>query len=218
MSMLGPYASYNKDLGMPSWDPNTEYVGIFERHNWNPKGVIHVGMWDFVEHECYTKLFGTYVIGIESNPETYALMSKPVADRCGFKSFNLAAFNMDNAVVRLSKRGGESSLFGRADDAWDVPTLKLDTLIEREQIDMSQYNFLNIDAEGAELFILQGIEKNLQHIDYIDLEASYGPRNGADVTLQILTEYLTVRGFKEVERSDSFASLGWGDVLFERIV
>ena len=51
MSMLGPYASWNKNTGYAVWDnPTAEHVGIFERINVGIKGIIHVGMWDFIEY------------------------------------------------------------------------------------------------------------------------------------------------------------------------
>ena len=72
MSKLGPYASYDKETGYALWDhPTAEYVGIFERLNVNINGIIHVGMWDFVEHDCYTKLVGTNVIGVEAVSYTH---------------------------------------------------------------------------------------------------------------------------------------------------
>ena len=42
MSMLGPYASWNKETGYAVWDhPTAEYTGIFERINVGIKGIIH---------------------------------------------------------------------------------------------------------------------------------------------------------------------------------
>ena len=41
MSMLGPYASWNKETGYAIWDnPTAEHEGIFERINYSPKGII----------------------------------------------------------------------------------------------------------------------------------------------------------------------------------
>ena len=89
MSMLGPYASWNKETGYAIWDhPTAEHKGIFERINHSPKGIIHCGMWDFIEYGCYTKLVGDNVIGVEANPQVYSEMSKPIADKFGFKCFN----------------------------------------------------------------------------------------------------------------------------------
>ena len=101
MSMLGPYASYNKKTGTAIWNPENpqaEYVGIFERINVQPKGIIHVGMWDFVEWFCYKKLCGTNVIGIEANQFIYETMSKPVADEHGFTSFNAYISDKDDVL------------------------------------------------------------------------------------------------------------------------
>ena len=87
MSKLGPYASYDAETGYATWDhPTAEYDGIFERIDVNIEGILHVGMWDFVEHDCYTKLVGTNVIGVEANKFIYETISKPVADRCGYLS------------------------------------------------------------------------------------------------------------------------------------
>lgn len=216
MSMLGPYASYNSKIGWASWEPNKEFIGIFDRHNLKPNGVIHVGMWDFVEHECYTKLFGTNVIGIEANPHTFQTMSKPIADKYNFKAYNYAAYFIDGETIDISLRGGESSLFDISDSKVLVPTITLDTLIIQEKLDMENIDFLNIDAEGAELMVLLGIEKHLKYIKYIDLEASYQPRHSSNITYDILTEHLNDRGFYELEKSDSFNSLGWGDVFFAK--
>ena len=99
MSMLGPYASWNKETGYAVWDhPTAEYTGIFERLNVHIKGIIHVGMWDFVEYGCYTKLVGNNVIGIEANPQVYKDMAKPVADKWGFKCFNEFLSDKDKEV------------------------------------------------------------------------------------------------------------------------
>ena len=69
MSMLGPYASWNKETGYAIWDnPTAEHEGIFERINYSPKGIIHCGMWDFIEYGCYTKLVGDNVIGSGGKP------------------------------------------------------------------------------------------------------------------------------------------------------
>lgn len=212
--MLGPYASYK---GNASWHPGFEFVGIFDRYGVKPKGVIHVGMWAFEEHECYTQLFGTNVIGIEASPEIYTTMSKPAADKYGYKAYNFPAFSKDNAVMDFYINSSSSSLFkeGRA----NLPSIKmttktLDTLIEEEKIDMETIDFLNIDAEGTELEILKGIDKNLCHINFVDLETSVGDRYNSGVCLKTIRSYLKERHYDLVEISSSFFNQGWGDAFF----
>ena len=51
---------------------------------------------------------------------------------------------------------------------------KGDTLIKDNGINMCDYNFLNLDIQGAELLALRGIEDNLKFIDYIYTEVNTG--------------------------------------------
>jgi len=223
MSMLGPYASWNKETGYAVWDhPTAEYTGIFERLNVHIKGIIHVGMWDFVEYGCYTKLVGNNVIGIEANPQVYKDMAKPVADKWGFKCFNEFLSDKDKEVRDFYFAGEGSSLF-KGQPQWNknvsikVQTKTLSTVIEENNIDMNGYDFLNIDAEGAEFDVLKGFEKYLDHINVIDLETSYDDRHRSGADHNTIVQWLSERGFELKEMSDSYQSQNWGDSVFARV-
>ena len=222
MSMLGPYASWNKETGYAVWDhPTAEYTGIFERLNVHIKGIIHVGMWDFVEYGCYTKLVGNNVIGIEANPQVYKDMAKPVADKWGFKCFNEFLSDKDKEVRDFYFAGEGSSLY-KGQPQWNknvsikVQTKTLATVIEENNIDMNGYDFLNIDAEGAEFDVLKGFEKYLDHINVIDLETSYDDRHRSGADHNTIVQWLSERGFELKEMSDSYQSQNWGDSVFAR--
>ena len=221
--MLGPYASWNKETGYAVWDhPTAEYTGIFERLNVHIKGIIHVGMWDFVEYGCYTKLVGNNVIGIEANPQVYKDMAKPVADKWGFKCFNEFLSDKDKEVRDFYFAGEGSSLY-KGQPQWNknvsikVQTKTLSTVIEENNIDMNGYDFLNIDAEGAEFDVLKGFEKYLDHINVIDLETSYDDRHRSGADHNTIVQWLSERGFELKEMSDSYQSQNWGDSVFARV-
>lgn len=217
MSKLGPYASYDAETGYATWDhPTAVYVGIFERLNVNINGIIHVGMWDFVEHDCYTKLVGTNVIGVEANKFVYETMSKPVADRCGYKSFNECVYSEDGLEKDFYLANHCSSLSPTGGQSVKVTTKRLSTIIEENDIDMNQYDFLNIDAEGAELDILKGFENDLKYINVIDLETSYDDRNNTGASHDAIVEWLSDRNFTLAEMSDSYQYERWGDSVFVR--
>jgi len=219
--MLGAYASYNEETGFNEYCPGEVFVGIFERINIHPKGIIHVGMWDFCEHACYTKLVGNNVIGVEANKFIYETMSKPVADRCGYKSFNEYLYSEDDVKKDFYMAGDGSSLYP-GPSHWNktnsvkIKTKTLYTLIEENNIDMNEYDFLNIDAEGAELDILRGFEKYLPYINVIDLETSLDDRHNSGVTHELVDDWLSERGFKLTEMSSSYKHQAWGDSLFVR--
>ena len=221
--MLGPYASWNKETGYAVWDhPTAEYTGIFERLNVHIKGIIHVGMWDFVEYGCYTKLVGNNVIGIEANPQVYKDMAKPVADKWGFKCFNEFLSDKDKEVRDFYFAGEGSSLY-KGQPQWNknvsikVQTKTLSTVIEENNIDMNGYDFLNIDAEGAEFDVLRGFEKYLNYINVIDLETSYDDRHRSGADHNTIVQWLSERGFELKEMSDSYQSQNWGDSVFARV-
>ena len=221
--MLGPYASWNKETGYAVWDhPTAEYTGIFERLNVHIKGIIHVGMWDFVEYGCYTKLVGNNVIGIEANPQVYKDMAKPVADKRGFKCFNEFLSDKDKEVRDFYFAGEGSSLY-KGQPQWNknvsikVQTKTLATVIEENNIDMNGYDFLNIDAEGAEFDVLRGFEKYLNYINVIDLETSYDDRHRSGADHNTIVQWLSERGFELKEMSDSYQSQNWGDSVFARV-
>ena len=223
MSMLGPYASWNKETGYAVWDhPTAEYTGIFERLNVHIKGIIHVGMWDFVEYGCYTKLVGNNVIGIEANPQVYKDMAKPVADKWGFKCFNEFLSDKDKEVRDFYFAGEGSSLY-KGQPQWNknvsikVQTKTLATVIEENNIDMNGYDFLNIDAEGAEFDVLKGFEKYLDYINVIDLETSYDDRHRSGADHNTIVQWLSERGFELKEMSDSYQTQNWGDSVFARV-
>tara|TARA_S200000501_G_scaffold290196_1_gene275148 strand:+ start:206 stop:907 length:702 start_codon:yes stop_codon:yes gene_type:complete len=217
MSKLGPYASYDKETGYALWDhPTAEYVGIFERLNVNINGIIHVGMWDFVEHDCYTKLVGTNVIGVEANKFVYETMSKPVADKCGYKSYNECVYSEDGLEKKFYLANDSSSLSPVSGNSVTVITKKLSTLIEENNIDMNKFDFLNIDAEGAELEILKGFENYLDYINVIDLETSYDDRNNTGAFHNVIVDWLSSKNFSLREMSDSYEYEKWGDSVFVR--
>lgn len=223
MSMLGPYASWNKETGYAVWDhPTAEYTGIFERINVGIKGIIHVGMWDFVEYGCYTKLVGNKVVGVEANPDVYKTMAKPVADQWGFKCFNEFTSDKDGDVRNFYFAGEGSSLY-QGQPAWNkhtsikVQTKTLATVLDENNIDPAEYDFLNIDAEGSELDILKGYERYLNHVNVIDLETSYDDRHLSGASHDKIASWLSERGFELKEQSPTYDSQQWGDSVFVRV-
>ena len=221
MSMLGHYASFKK--GEHPDNNQHDIVGLFDRYQCSPKGAIHVGAHYCPEMPCYSKLFYDKVLWIEANPETYFNNAKPIAEQNAQRIYNFAAYDEDNLELTLyiPERDDISSLFLSEEfphvRTTQVKTKKLDTLITEEKINMDDFDFLNIDAEGAELKVLQGFENNLDRINYLFIEVSIGERfRDSGATFEMLHNYLTNCGFEITEISDSIRTLGWGDAFYRR--
>lgn len=228
MSMLGHYATWKKgevyeNHLFEEGVIEDEVLGLFEKHKLTPKGGIHVGAHECPEIGCYRKLFNDKVVWIEANPETYTHKAKPVADRNNQKCYNFAAYDADDQEVTLyiPSRDDISSLYLSEEfphiRTAQVKTKKMDTLFVEENLDIDNFDFLNIDVEGAELKVLEGFKDNLEKINYVFIEVSLAPRfSGSEATLETIHNYLIERGFGLTEISSSIQTLGWGDAFYIR--
>jgi FkbM family methyltransferase len=208
-------------------DPGHNHGGLFERHGFSyPRGVIHVGMWKFEESEDYEYLVGSNLIGIEAHPDVYENYSKVTSDLYGFKSFNFAASDIDDEETilfcREERQDTGSICASYLDDSVDyeikrVKTKTLDTFVSEMKINVKNYNFLNIDAEGSELKILKGFSKNLKYIDYIVLETSINDKFKNDQDLNAIYPFLVDNGFEIKEADGNFIYEQWGDIFFSRV-
>ena len=225
MSMLGHYASFSKgELVENQFFQNivieNDIVGLFERHNIIPLGAIHVGAHECPEIGCYSKLFKEKVIWVEANPDTYQ-KAKKVADRHDQKCYNFAAYHADaeKLTLYIPQREDISSLYPSHEmpvtQMVEVQTKTLSSLFKEEHLDIDNFDFLNVDVEGAELNVLRGFEDNLDKIKYIFIEVSNQPRfAGSEATFEKISSYLNQKGFELAELSNSFQTLGWGDAFF----
>jgi FkbM family methyltransferase len=159
------------------------------------------------------------------SPLTYSHFNASEAEILkGYKAFNYAVSDKEEGTITFNLSnfdGGTDSIFkinewGR-DSSWapyehiaeiEVPTTTLDKIVENK----SNYNFLNIDVEGAELVVLRGASEVLKHMDCIMLETQDKIRFEGSCTRQQLIEFLDGYGFELKEYHDTGKE--WGDCLF----
>jgi len=202
--------------------------GLFERHGLTyPKGAIHVGLWKFEESEDYRHLVGENLVGFEANPFVYENYSKVTCDIYGFESFNVAlgATVSDEPKILYAPSGRmDCGGFYSHGDPYPVSVSTLDVQMGyrsdqgwKPHDKWSEYNFLNVDAEGAELDILKGSVNLLEQIDYIMVESSTDDRFRNGSTIQEIEMFLAQWDFniREVEEGLT-TSRGWGDAFFVR--
>lgn len=236
MSMLGHYTLLFHRRGLTKTTslegkqhslahPDEPFVWPYEVEKTSDslRGCIHVGAWDCAEMGCYVALFNKNVIWIEANPFTCENLSRPRTRLYDHGLFNFAAYDKDDEEVelRIPHKADCSTLMISSQpdfqpiDVVKVKTKKLDTLIKEQQIDMNNIDFLNIDTEGCEYKVLEGMKENLKYIDFIFLEVANDPeRFPGTPRFNEIEQYLRDRGFILVEHSDM--AQGWGDAFFVR--
>ena len=91
---------------------------------------------------------------------------------------------------------------------------KIDTFFEEEDFSPYDYNFLNLDIQGAELLALKGMKNSLEKINYIYTEVNSAEVYKKCAQIEELDEYLSEFGFKRVETK--MTPYEWGDAFYIR--
>ena len=94
-------------------------------------------------------------------------------------------------------------------------TSRLETVIAREQIDMTTVNFMNLDIQGVELRALKSMEQHLKHIKYIYTEVNTEQVYKGCDQMSDLTDYLSRFGFRLADKR-IYSQFGWGDAFYIR--
>lgn len=187
-------------------------------------GVIHVGAHHAEELPCYRENFGNVPIcwieadpGLEpalreatlSDPNSWYLI-QAISDQIALGSFN-----------RSSHEGLSSSLleFGTHKDVHPsveyIGQLAVMT-VTLDDIDFSrEYNFLNMDVQGAEGLVLKGATVLLHQIDYIYAEVNQKELYKGCMLLPEMDDFLTGKGF--ARRVMKMEQYGWGDAFYVRV-
>ena len=93
---------------------------------------------------------------------------------------------------------------------YDVVTTRLDSILPKYNIN---YNFINLDIQGAELKALKGMESYLDTIDYIYSEVNEDYVYEECNLITEIDEYLSKFNFKRVE-TEWAGECKWGDAFY----
>ncbi len=152
---------------------------------------------------------------MEANPNSYARFKGEV-EQFGQKIFNLAAWNEDDLEMNLycpSSNPDSSSLIEQSGNIVKTKTITIKTLFERERFDFKNYDLLNIDTEGAELQVLEGIGDEIKNFTYIIIEVS---DLGSDFDRKV-NEYIVSKGFEFIKDSTHHRSSVTGKMFCDKL-
>jgi FkbM family methyltransferase len=192
---------------------------LVQKYNILFKGILHVGAHECEELNDYENyLSRDKILWIEAIPNKVQLCKNK------FPNINIenaiASDVEENVIFKVSNNGQSSSIldFGLHSffhphvhyvSTFQSKTILLKNILPNYNID---YNFLNLDIQGAELKALKGMENYLHNIDYLYTEVNndYVYKNCALV--QELDEYLNNFGLVRVETK--WTDYKWGDAFY----
>lgn len=190
------------------------------------KGILQVGSFLAKEYKILKNLGVDNFIFLEANPNIITDLKQNIGPECLVYNELVADIDNQEYVFQIANHGQSSSMlkfdkhkdyhpeFSAVVDTVTLKSIKLDTLITRESIDMTKYNCLMVDVQGAEIHVLKGFEQYLKYIDYIHAELNYDSMYEGCYLEPEFTNYLQARGFRLVKSFDT--GLGWGDGLYIR--
>ena len=195
---------------------------LFKKYNIKFKGILHVGA-----HEC--EEINDYCIYIQPNnilwvealedkvklcksryPNTF-IENAVVSDKVEIVKFNRSNNGQSSSILELGLHKHFHPQVWYT-NSYEVETKMLKDIIYKYNI---EYNFLNLDIQGAELKALKGMEEYLPKVDYIytEVNSDYVYENCCIVTE--LDSYLEKFGLFRVE-TQWCENYRWGDAFYVR--
>lgn len=197
---------------------------LVRKYNISINGIIHGGAHMAEEKSLYSELGVKKVIWIEGNPEIFDRM-KALPSVQGDIFFNelLWESSGNELEFHISNNGQSSSILDLDKHLQYHPevhyiktikktTITLDELFRQNNLNINDYNFVNLDLQGVELNVLKGFKSNLDKIKYIYTEVNTGEVYKNCSKMNELDDFLKQFGFKRVETNLTRAE--WGDALY----
>jgi len=143
------------------------------------KGIIHIGAHEAEEYEAYKEIGVDKQVWVEANPVLAEGITNRFNGDNNIRVFNEAIYDSENEMeFKISNNGQSSSLLELGEHRRFFPTVhyvdkikmtskRFDTLINEENINVSDYNFLNVDIQGADLNAIMSFGDHIKHMDFI---------------------------------------------------
>ena len=204
---------------------------LIQKFNINITGILHIGAHKCEELSAYLQsgININNIYWIEALPE---LVKKNKHQNPLLNIYQAVIydeddkeieFNITNCYGDINNQQSSSILdFGTHEkhhpqvkvvDKIKLKTSRMDTIIEKYNINMNNVNFINLDIQGVELRALKSMEKHLKNIDYIYTEVNVEEVYKNCDKMEDLTLFLSKFGFKLAD-ARIYKQFGWGDGFY----
>jgi len=187
--------------------------------------VLHIGAHLGEEAAIYDAQGVTDVVWVEGNPDLIAQLTENVVPY-GHTVIEGLVSETDGTPVdfNIANNGYSSSLLELGTHTTAHPDVfftetkhlvanRLDTLLERANVDLARFNYLCLDLQGAELMCLRGAPNVLSAVDYIYTEINEDELYVGCARVPDLDAFLSA--FRRVE-TEMAEGKGWGEALYVR--
>lgn len=203
---------------------------LIKKYSIKPDYVLHVGASTGQEAESYKKNKVHHVTWIEADPVTFEGLKLHLFKYPGQYAINACVSDQDGVDVtfyRTNNEGQSSSILKLGTHKKVHPqvhvieeikliTSRLDTLWMQGKIQsVHEFDFLNIDLQGAELLALRGMGEMLRQFKCLYLEVNKAQLYIGCPMIEDIDNYVSSFGFKRVE-AKWCGNTNWGDAVYLR--
>ena len=193
---------------------------LVNKYGMKIQGVLHIGAHFGEENDVYNKLNIEHRVFFEPLTSNYKVLQERLGDQ--YPLYKLALGNENKSMsmyVETANSGQSSSILKPVIHLQQYPHIKFDNTEEVEMrrlddmdLDVQNFNFINIDVQGYELEVFKGGVKTLENIDFIMSEINRDEVYENCTKIDELTDFLSKFGFEFVEQTWDGGT--WGDGFF----
>ena len=196
-----------------------------QKYNFKPKGVLHVGAHLGEEAVDYKKMGIEKVVWVEGNEDLIPQLTNNLSTYDNQIILNYLVSNVDDEEYdfKISNNGQSSSILEMDKHLHYYPQInfvetkkikskRIDSIIKEHDIKIEDYDFLNLDIQGAELLALEGMGETLKPFKYIYTEVNTGELYKGCAKITEIDSFLEGYGFERVETK--ITPKEWGDALY----
>lgn len=198
-----------------------DYNEIINNSNVKVKGVIHIGAFHGQEKHTYNNLNIKNVIWIDANPNYENIIRDNVGDDTiiitgignvnDILTFNVANNGQSSSFLEFGTHLEEHPGINFTEKI-NVPVKRMVDVINEYNININDYNFLNIDIQGYELEAFKGFDNQLYNFDFIYCEVNVKELYIGCPLIEDIDNYLEKFNFKRV--LTNITGHGWGDAFY----
>ena len=201
-----------------------DFNGLLTKYNLQIKGIIHIGAHFGQEYNTYKQNNINNLIFFEPVPHTFKILQNNIGENALLVNKALGNENKKISMNIEYINNGQSSSILEPEihliqhpniiftDKIEVDMVRLDDYLKEENINVNEYNFINMDVQGYELEVLKGSAEMLNNIDYIMTEVNRDEVYKNCARIEQLDSFLEPYGFIRVETN--WAGNTWGDAQY----
>lgn len=202
-----------------------DFKMLLEKYNVTITGILHVGAHECEEIEEYEKLIPREkIVWVEAMPKKIAECKEK---HPGIQIEEAVVSDVvENVIFKIANNGHSSSMLDlflhkkyhpriHYVDYFKATTKLLSTIIEKYTPTIN-FNFINLDIQGAELKALKGMKNYLPNVNYIYMEVNSDYLYKRCALVDEVDAFLGQYGLKRVETAWN-GNCNWGDAFYVRM-